>query len=214
MLGEHGRGLMRSIFTPAAKLLAGWGVTPNMVTIAGTTLTVITSVTLLATGHTIIGPIVVSLILFADSLDGNIARISGKTSELGAMLDSTLDRIGDGAVFGSLAAYLLLNTNGTMQIWAGTVALAALVLGGAVPYARAKAESLGVNASRGIAERTDRLVVALACMFLVGLGLPFWVLPLGLSVVSLGSAITVYQRIKVVAASISTSTDARGRSRG
>ena len=66
------------------------------------------------------------------------------------------------------------------------------------PYARARAESIGATASVGIAERTDRLVVALVATFVVGLGAPQWVLSAALGYVALASFITVVQRIVVV----------------
>ena len=72
------------------------------------------------------------------------------------------------------------------------------MLAAAVPYARARAESIGAVAAAGIAERTDRLVVALVATFAVGLGAPQWVLSAALGYVALASFITVVQRIAVV----------------
>ena len=78
------------------------------------------------------------------------------------------------------------------------LALACVVLAAVVPYARARAKSIGATASVGIAERTDRLVVALVATFVVGLGAPQWVLSAALGYVALASFITVVQRIVVV----------------
>ena len=78
------------------------------------------------------------------------------------------------------------------------LALGCVVLAATVPYARARAESIGATASVGIAERTDRLVIALVATFAVGLGAPQWVLSVALGYVALASAITVVQRITAV----------------
>ena len=77
-------------------------------------------------------------------------------------------------------------------------ALVAVVMAATVPYARARAESIGATASVGIAERTDRLLVALGSTFLVGLGAPQWVLAAGLVYVAIASFITVIQRVRAV----------------
>jgi CDP-diacylglycerol--glycerol-3-phosphate 3-phosphatidyltransferase len=78
------------------------------------------------------------------------------------------------------------------------VGLACLVLGSVVPYARARAEGLGMTAAVGIAERADRLVVTLVAAGLVGLGLPVTVLVVVLAVLAAASAVTVVQRMATV----------------
>ena len=83
MLGNHGRGLVKQVFTGPAKALARLGVTPNQVTVVGTVLSIAAAVGLLGTGQWIIGPIVLAVILFADSLDGTLARLTGSSSPLG-----------------------------------------------------------------------------------------------------------------------------------
>ncbi|MBD3688744.1 CDP-alcohol phosphatidyltransferase family protein [Nanchangia anserum] len=200
MLGQHGRSVTKAIFEAPARGLARAGVTPNHVTVAGTLVTVVASIVLLGWGHLIIGPIVLGIILFADSLDGTLARLTGTSSRFGAFLDSTLDRIGDGAVFGSLTAYAAMGLEPsaarTCAVLAGIVAI---VGAAAVPYARARGESVGVVASVGIAERTDRLVISLVLAFVTGIGLSEWFLAAGLLIVAGASTITVVQRIAYVA---------------
>ena len=97
MLGNHGRGLARAIFTSPAKLLAKAGVTPNMVTVAGTVINMGLAIGLLARGYLALGGILIGITAFADSLDGVLARLTKQTSEFGAFLDSSLDRLADGA---------------------------------------------------------------------------------------------------------------------
>jgi CDP-diacylglycerol--glycerol-3-phosphate 3-phosphatidyltransferase len=128
-----------------------------------------------------------------DMLDGLLARVKGSSGPWGAFLDSTLDRVGDAAVFSGLAIYL---ARGHQWGLAG-VALYCLVAGNLVSYARARAEGLGVKADVGVAERSERLLVALVAAGLTGLGVPF-VLAIGLWAVALGSTITFGQRVWVV----------------
>lgn len=196
MLGAHGRDLARKVFTTPAKGLARLGVHPNHVTVAGTVATVAASIGLLATGHWTVGVVVVALVLFADSLDGTLARLQGESSEFGAFLDSTLDRIGDGAVFSSVVYWIAVSMAPSgMRTWLLIAGFITIIGAATVPYARARAESVGAEAKVGIAERTDRLLVVLVAVFLVSLGLPMWILGVGLTWVAFASTVTVIQRI-------------------
>ena len=87
-----------------------------------------------------------------------MARQSGRISTFGAFWDSTLDRIGDGAIFGGLALYFAGPGDNYLYL---CLALYCLVMGSVTSYARARAESLGMDAKGGIAERADRLVAIL-----------------------------------------------------
>ena len=177
MLGNHGRSITKTIFTPLARLLLAAHVTPNMVTVTGTLVTIAVAVSTLPRGYLWQGALALGVVLFCDSIDGVLARMSGTSSPFGAFLDSTMDRLGDGAVFASLVAFAVFtmepSTTRTVAIIAGLIA----IIGAAtVPYARARAESVGVIAKVGIAERTDRLIVALLGAALYGWGAPafFW----------------------------------------
>ena len=199
MLGNHGRGLTKALFTRPALALGRLGVTPNMPTVTGTILSVTAAVTLLPRGHFVVGPLVLLVVLVADSFDGILARATARSSVFGAFLDSTMDRLADGAVLGSLAAWAALSMPaGTLRTTTIVAALAAMILAATVPYARARAESIGATAKVGIAERTDRLLVALGATFVVGLGAPQWVLTAALGYVAIASFITVIQRVWTV----------------
>ncbi|EJN83517.1 phosphatidylinositol phosphate synthase [Actinomyces naeslundii] len=199
MLGNHGRGLTKALFTRPALALGRLGVTPNMLTVTGTILSVTAAVTLLPRGHFVAGPLVLLVVLVADSFDGILARATARSSVFGAFLDSTMDRLADGAVLGSLAAWAALSMPaGTLRTTTIVAALAAMILAATVPYARARAESIGATAKVGIAERTDRLLVALGATFVVGLGAPQWVLTAALGYVAIASFITVIQRVWTV----------------
>lgn len=196
MLGNHGRSITRTVFTPLARVLAALHVTPNMVTVTGTVVTIALSCLVLARGYLWQGAVALGVVLFCDSVDGVLARMTGQESAFGAFLDSTLDRLGDGAVFGALVVWAAWGMPAgavrTVSLVAGTVAMVGV---GTVPYARARAESIGVVAKVGIAERTDRLVVALACVAFADWGLPAWLYPAGLCWVAFASLVTVVQRI-------------------
>ena len=199
MLGNHGRGLASAIFTAPAKLLAKVGVTPNMVTVAGTVINMALAIGLLARGYLALGGILIGVTAFADSLDGVLARLTNQTSEFGAFLDSSLDRLADGAIFGSLLYWAISGmAPGGIRTSTIIAAICALVGAGAVPYVRARGEALGVVAKVGIGERTDRLVVALVGAGITDLGAPLLCFPVALSWVAFASFITVGQRIMYV----------------
>lgn len=190
------RPLFAKLLTPLGQALARTPVTPNMVTVTGTLGVAAGALWLFPTGHLFAGTLVCWGFAMFDMLDGLLARVKGSSGPWGAFLDSTLDRVGDAAVFSGLAIWLARGGGGHQWGLAG-VALYCLVAGNMVSYARARAEGLGVKADVGIAERSERLVVALVAAGLTGLGVPF-VLAIGLWAVALGSTITFGQRVWVV----------------
>ena len=144
---------------PLARGLAGMGISANAVTVTGGVLSVI-GAGLLAAGMPLAALLVLLIGTIADTLDGQIAKASGGGTRLGAFLDSTVDRLADGALFVGAAASGA-NLGQPLLLWSSLVALVASFL---VPYVRAKAESLGVSASVGPAPREARIVI-----FLIGL---------------------------------------------
>lgn len=189
------RGLMTRLWTPLADVLLRAGVSPDAVTITGTLVVVATALWAFPTGHLLLGALLIALFTLTDSIDGVMARRAGRSGPWGAFLDSTLDRFGDGAIFAGL---VLWYTGAGDDRPTAVLALACLVLGSIVPYARARAEGLGMTASGGIAERADRLFAVLLAAFLVGLGLPVVVMTVVLALLALASAVTVVQRMATV----------------
>jgi phosphatidylinositol phosphate synthase len=177
---------------PAAALLR-IGLSPDAVTIIGTLGVCVGALVFFPIGELAWGVLFITLFVFSDNLDGAMARLSGRTGKWGSYLDSTLDRVGDGAIFAGLA--LAYARTGEREMVG--VTLACLVLGGVVSYARAKAESLGFRANVGVAERADRLVAALVAAFLAGLGVPY-VLEVVLWALAVLSLVTVLQRTVLV----------------
>lgn len=198
MLGNYGRGPTTRIFTPVARWLLRHGVGPNVVSVTGTVLAAVAALALLGSGQLVIGPLVLGLILLTDSLDGVMAREGPGPTDFGSFLDSTLDRLADSAVFIGLGVYFLRFTTDPVTTAGAIVAMACLALGLTTSYARAKAESLGWTASVGLAERADRLVLALVATFAVGVGLSPWVLVGALGLLAVASAATITQRVRAV----------------
>ena len=189
------RSFMTTLWTPLADLLLRRGVSPDAVTITGTVGVVVMALWLLPTGHLLAGALMIAVFTMTDSLDGVMARRAGRSGPWGAFLDSTLDRFADAAIFSGLVLWFI--GRGDDRVTA-VLALACLVLGSVVPYARARAEGLGMTAAIGIAERADRLVLVLVGTFLVGLGLPVAVLTVVLALLAVASAVTVGQRVATV----------------
>ena len=189
------RPIMQAVWQAPAKALTRIGVHPNAVTITGTIGVVAGAIGFFPhRGMAMFwGVMVITVFVMTDMLDGTMARLSGKTSRLGAYLDSTLDRVADAAIFGSLV-WAYRNEDELTAL----AALACLTIGSFVPYARARAEGLGIDAKGGLAERSDRLVIGLTATGLVGLGLPLPVLTITLAVLALLAAITVAQRTAAV----------------
>ena len=105
MLNEL-RPFFTRLMTPAGEALARTPVTPNAVTVTGTIGVAAGALSLYPTGHLFIGTMVCTAFVLLDMLDGVLARLKGTTGPWGAFLDSTLDRIGDAAVFAGLAIWL------------------------------------------------------------------------------------------------------------
>lgn len=189
------RAAMTRVMTPPADALLRLGVSPDAVTVVGTLLVVVTALWAFPTGRLFGGALLIGVFALTDSLDGTMARRSGRSGPWGAFLDSTLDRFADGAIFAGL---VLWYTGGGDDRPTAVLALACLVLGSIVPYARARAEGLGMTASVGIAERADRLLVSLLAVAAVGLGAPLVVLTVVLGLLAVASLVTVGQRIATV----------------
>lgn len=197
VVGQHGRSFSRAVFGPLARALVRAGISPDVVTVSGTILTIAIAFGVLARGNLVVGSLGLGLVLLTDSIDGIMAREMGRESQWGAFLDSTMDRLGDAAIYTAIALYSL-SLDGAVGDWTFGFALALVPLALIVSYARARAEAVGYEASGGIAERTDRLLVTLFPVLFVGLGAPAWVLTIGLGYAVFASFITVLQRMRAV----------------
>ena len=195
MLNKYARAFFSAIFRPIAQLLLRLGISPDVVTIVGTVGVAFGALWFYPRGDFLVGTLFITVFVFSDMLDGNMARLSGRSSTWGAYLDSTLDRVGDSAIFGGLVLYYAGKGDNFLM---ACLALACLVLGSVVSYAKARAEGLGMQANVGIAERADRLVAVLVTTGLVGWFLPEIVLTVVLTLLAVASFITVVQRMLMV----------------
>ncbi len=193
MLNALRPGLQR-LLTPAVRMLARAGVTPNQITVVGTLGVAGGALGLFPTGHLFAGTIVCTAFVFADTIDGLLARVTGSTGAWGAFLDSTLDRVVEAAVFGGLVLWFF--GGGHDSLLAG-VALFCLVVGALVSYAKARAEGLGLRCDVGIAGHAEKLLISLVAAGLAGLGVPY-VLAAGLWLLAAASLVTLGQRVLAV----------------
>jgi CDP-diacylglycerol--glycerol-3-phosphate 3-phosphatidyltransferase/CDP-diacylglycerol--inositol 3-phosphatidyltransferase len=192
---EHLRTFFTNLISPVARLLLRWNVSPDAVTVVGTLGVVVAALWFFPQGDLLVGVLVITAFVFSDLLDGTMARISGRTSPWGAFLDSTLDRMGDSAIFGGLVLYFAFVVESELL---AALTLYCLVTGWLTSYARARAESLGYEAKGGIAARADRLVAVLAAAGLSDmLDVPV-LLEAVLWLLAVASTATVVQRILAV----------------
>jgi CDP-diacylglycerol---glycerol-3-phosphate 3-phosphatidyltransferase len=191
----------RSLASRSVTGLAGTRVTPNVLTTAGVSLCLAAAVLVpfenrnawlvywLAAGTFVVGSLL-------DILDGALARAGGKSTPFGAFLDSTTDRVGEGAMLAAIA--LVFARHG--QEWAVVLAVAAVVGSFLVSYTRAKAEALGLRGDVGLGSRAERVVVITAGLVFA----PWGGLPWAIVVLCATAWLTVVQRILHVRTQLSS----------
>ena len=193
MLSVRLKPAVTRVITPVAKAALRIGIMPNAVTWTGAIGVVASALFFYPRGEFLIGTVIISVMALSDLFDGTMARISQMgSSQWGGFLDSTIDRITDSAILVGVAIYLIDNEDPLS--W---VVMVTLVTGMLVPYIRAKAESIGIACSGGIAERTERLILSLVAIGLEGLGVPF-ILAIGMWLLALLGTYTVAQRMLIV----------------
>jgi CDP-diacylglycerol--glycerol-3-phosphate 3-phosphatidyltransferase len=176
---------LRRGFTPILSALRRLNVTPNQVTVAGTILNLGAAV-LIVFDHLIFAGVVFLLAGCCDMLDGSLARMQQKSTQFGAFLDSTLDRVSEGAVLAGVAYWFAA----APRVQAVNAALVVLALLGSilVSYTRARAESLGIECKVGLMSRPERVV-------LLAIGLFFNWLSYVIYIMVALTAFTVVQRV-------------------
>ena len=193
MLSRSLKPAVTRLITPVAASALRIGITPNAVTWVGAVGVIASALFFYPRGDFFLGTAVIAFFALSDLFDGTMARISkAGASKWGSFLDSTIDRVTDSAILLGVSIYLINNDD---QL--SFVVIATLVTGMLVPYIRAKAESFGVECSGGIAERTERLIMAMSAIALDGLGVPY-VLAGGMWLLAVLGAVTVVQRMLIV----------------
>ncbi len=166
--------------------------TPNAISLTGLALNVVAAV-LVFEDLFFLGGVAFVVGSVCDTLDGRYSRMSGKGTQFGAFLDSTLDRVSEGVVLAAVAAEFAEDGN-DFAVAATVIAVLASVM---VSYTRARAEALGVTGDVGIAPRAVRVVIlSIGLLFAGGASLgDFSLLDAAVYVLAVLSIITVFQRI-------------------
>lgn len=197
MLSASLKPAVTRAINPIARGALAVGLTPNAVTFIGAIGLVTSALYFYPKGDFFIGTLVISFFALSDLFDGAMARISHEgASAWGGFLDSTIDRVTDSALLVGLTLYLV-DVDDALT----AVVIGALVFGSLVPYIRAKAESMQISCSGGIAERTERLIISLTAIGLEGLGVPY-ALAIGIWLLLVLAVVTVIQRILIVKAAL------------
>jgi CDP-diacylglycerol---glycerol-3-phosphate 3-phosphatidyltransferase len=193
----------RSLASRSVTRLARTGITPNVLTATGVSLCLAAAVLVPFENHGKLlfywlaaGVFVVGSLL--DILDGALARVGGKTTPFGAFIDSTTDRVGEGAMLAAIA--LVFSRHGNE--WAVVVAVAAVVGSFLVSYTRARAEALGLRGDVGLGSRAERVVLITAGLVFA----PWGGLPWAIVALAATAWLTVVQRVLHVRKQLSGGT--------
>jgi CDP-diacylglycerol--glycerol-3-phosphate 3-phosphatidyltransferase len=193
MLQRSLRDPVAKIIAPLVKTLIKLGISANVISTIGGLGSVICALYFFPKGEFFVGVIwVVAFVLF-DLFDGAVARASNKgVSKWGALLDSTLDRLSDAAIFIGALLYFIDKSDRLVPVII-VVTCASFM----VSYIKARAESLGVECNGGLAERSERLIIALTAYGLHGLDLDY-AMAIGIWILAIISIFTMAQRMMIV----------------
>jgi CDP-diacylglycerol--glycerol-3-phosphate 3-phosphatidyltransferase len=193
MLQESLRAPVTRFITPICRGLIKLGVSANMVTAIGALFTMLAAIFTFPRGHFFLGTMLIIFFVLFDLLDGTIARLSEKGSNAwGALLDSTLDRLTDAVILGSIL-WFFIDTKDPLV----SLVLLTIVFGFLISYIKARSESLGIECNGGFAERSERIIIVLTTTGFAGLGAPY-VMGVGFWILAIASFVTVIQRLKIV----------------
>ena len=180
--------VLRYVELPGAKFFRAIKFTPNGITILGFLITVV-SAYLVGAGWLLAGGIVFLFAGGLDLMDGALARLTGKASPFGALLDSVFDRLSEATLFVGMAVYALReDLSDDRQVFFITVLLLALIFSQVVSYLRARGEGLGVFTKAGLMTRPERVV-------LLGAGLISNQIDWFLLAIAVVSCFTLFQRL-------------------
>jgi CDP-diacylglycerol--glycerol-3-phosphate 3-phosphatidyltransferase len=205
---EHLRKVLTAIVQWPGRFLVKHHVSPNTVTITGTVLFAAAAIATVPWGFHFVGAWVIAVVALTDGIDGYMARAT-KPTVFGAFLDSTLDRVADGALAACLAVWFARRGSAAGLVWDGpsaawiadtrtlwvAVALVALVGGQVIPYARARAESVGLVGTGGPLGRTDRTALTCFGLGFAGLGVPY-ALEVAVTLIAVLAVVTSVLRIR------------------
>lgn len=194
MISFKGREVLSKVTGPLGRALLKLGLTPDMMTLAGTVVTVAAAIGLFSQGYLFIGALVCWAFVMFDMVDGAMARARGGGTRFGSVLDATCDRIADGAIFGALAYWAAVAEPHSLLLIA---TLICLVTSQVISYAKARAEAAGLHGDGGLIERPERLIIVLTGAGLTDFpGLHWhWAIHIAMWALAVASVITVAQRM-------------------
>jgi CDP-diacylglycerol--glycerol-3-phosphate 3-phosphatidyltransferase len=149
------RNLAYRITAPVVRILSKSGITPNALTFINLALNIVAAY-VVATGHFLLGGVLVLVAGLFDLLDGALARFTKQTTRFGAILDSVADRISEAAILCGLLIWYIPQEEASLEIVLIFVVLIGSFL---VSYIRARAEGLGWQCQVGLFTRAERVIV-------------------------------------------------------
>jgi CDP-diacylglycerol--glycerol-3-phosphate 3-phosphatidyltransferase len=193
MISDVLKPAVTRIISPVARFFLRIGLTPNSVTAVGALCVMGSAVYFFPRGNFFVGTLVISFFMLSDLFDGAMARISSQgASKWGGFLDSTVDRVSDSSILFAVCIYLIDKDDQLSILY-----LVAIITGMLIPYIRAKAESMSIECSGGIAERTERAIIVLVGTGLHGLGVSY-ALTISAWLLAILGVITTCQRLLIV----------------
>lgn len=201
MLDTRIRAAWDRFMQPVGRVLARTRISPNAITLGGVAIQIGVAAAILE-GRLGLAAVLAIVAALSDVLDGAVAKARGLTSNFGALLDSTTDRLSDALFFLPIAWLYAVDPDVARHAepWVGALSLATLVLSFLVSYVKARAEGLGYECRVGIVERAERVIIMIV-------GLAFDALPIVLVLLAGLSLITLVQRVAHV---YRQARDARG----
>ena len=188
---------MRWVEVPGARLLWAMGLSPNAITLLGFFVCV-AAAWLVSAGWLLAGGIVFLVGGGLDMFDGALARMTGKASPFGALMDSVFDRLGEAALFVGLGLYFLRGGfEGDVLTLYVAILLLALIFSQVVSYLRARGEGLGAFTRDGIMTRTERVIILGVGLIADGLT-DFSLMPWILLAIAVISCFTLFQRMRTI----------------
>jgi CDP-diacylglycerol--glycerol-3-phosphate 3-phosphatidyltransferase len=180
------RSRLALIFTgPVIRLIARGKISPNAVTLSGFIVTCGAAV-LIALGHPVIGGLVMLAAGYFDILDGGLARLTGRVTHFGAVLDSTLDRLSEAVILGAILIWF------GGSLWMNVLIFLTLVSSYLVSYIRSRSETMGMKGTVGVFTRTERVLVLATGLLLSGID---YALVISLVIITAFSFFTAGQRL-------------------
>ena len=187
MISKYGRGWIAAPLTYIARGLQATGVSPNALTLIGFGLTLAVAL-ILAAGNLLAGGVLLIFAALFDTLDGALARHTGRVTVFGAFLDSTMDRYSEAITLIGLMAYYARQVDS----WQPILLLGCTMVGSLmVSYTRARAEAAGIECKEGFFQRTERIIVLIAGL------ITGWMIP-ALWILAIFTNVTVLQRVHAV----------------